>query len=46
MGILQPIWDGTFVYREPVCFSADKDGRSDRRNTAVSAGGDFVSHVV
>ena len=27
MGILQPIWDGTFVYREPVCFSADKDGR-------------------
>ena len=27
MGILQPIWDGTFVYQEPICFSADKDGR-------------------
>lgn len=46
MGILQPIWDGTFVYREPVCFSADKDGRPTGGTTAVSAGGDFVSHVV
>mgnify|MGYP002519055643 CR=1 FL=1 len=27
MGILQPIWNGAFVYQEPVCFSADRDGK-------------------
>lgn len=26
MRFLQPIWDGSFVYQEPICFSADKDG--------------------
>ena len=24
MRFLQPIWDGSFVYQEPICFSADK----------------------
>lgn len=27
MGILQPVWNGTFVYQEPVCFSVDRSGQ-------------------
>lgn len=36
MGILTRIWEGNFVYQEPICFSEDAEGHI--------AGGQLLYH--